>query len=257
MIRMPIDDKVFLNLYRRIAETGKSKMLDLTELQFILGHHYSMTDQKDSALYFYHQIDLTKVISLFGNANPVAIMPQVGHAISDLCHHGEFKEAYRFILAFKKPVNRSALYAFVAQELQLAKENSPFIDQLIDSSKAEMLRVERTGVDQQSRLQFPYALAMRNQGQDLQEAANSIKNVSFKLAVQQLIARSIAFHGQLYRSYESIPPATSKADRAVFDWFILHGYAEGNRESAIAWKDYTNYHRFWYQRPLIYDDETN
>ena len=184
-------------------------------------------------------------------------MMQIAFAVSDLSSMNQFSEAYRFIQYFKKPVNRSSIYGFAAQEMLRDKIESPLATQLIDSSRMEMLRVKNTGVDQQSRFHLPYALAMRMNDHDLNEADKTIKNVSFKFFVSQRMSRSLAFHNNLHESYERIPPLTSASDKTVFLWNILYGYSEGLKNPLGTWKEYATNYSPDLIRTIWYEDENN
>jgi hypothetical protein len=255
-LRQRIQPTFLTELHRQVSQRKMNQYVNLNEAFFVLGHVMALANKPDSSTYYYQQIDLAKNSSLL-TWNSGVIMRQIGLAIADLTTANQFNEAYKFIQSFKKPVNRSALYGFAAQEMLRAKIKSPLINQLIDSSRREMLRVENTGVDQQSRFQFPYALALRKNDQDLDEAQRTIKNVAFKFFVNQRISHAMAFYGNLHEAHENIPSLASASSKTAFLWDILYGYSEGLENQPESWKEFTLNHRPWFMRLINYDDENN
>ncbi|HCW05994.1 MAG TPA: hypothetical protein DGG95_01370 [Cytophagales bacterium] len=238
-------------------QSHKGNTRDFSELYLLLGEKKFKNKQYDSSKYYYEKVNTQKILNFTSGPGPVGnyTMYHTASALADLALTDAFDKGYRFIQVFKKPVNRSSLYAFAAQQLMLTKIKSPAINRLIDSSRAEMLRVENTGVDQQSRVQVPFALAMRLDKNDLTEANKVMKNVSFKFAVQQLVSRSIAFNNQIYQAYKNTPETVSSTDKTVFLWNILYGYSEGMENQPEGWNAFEDNYRPWYKHPINYDDE--
>lgn len=244
------------SLTKHLSERSKNSTVDFSEVYLLLANNFAGRNLIDSAKLFYQKVNKVKIVDI-ANTNGPYLMFHVGSAVSHFARWNEFDEAYRLIQVFKKPVNRSSLYAFAATRLQRGNVNSPVVDRLIDSARKEMLRVENVGVDQQSRYLLPYALAMRMKTGDVAEAEKTIKNVDFKFFIQQVVVRSLSFHGRLYDSYQEIPKSISPSDKAAFLWNCLYGYSEGQGTPNDAWRDFTNNHRFWYRRFIFFDNENN
>jgi hypothetical protein len=247
-------DRSSLSRLEKTIRSRRTPNKNFDDLYLLLGKAYEK-ENPDSAAYYYKQADPTHAANICRENGGFGIY-LTASAVSHLAGINEFKEAYRFIDVFKNPVNRSSLYGFAAQQLLKAGKNPAGPNQLIDSARAEMLRV-KTGVENPSRLQVPYALAMRAGENDLTEADRVIKNVGIKFFVQHRLTRSVAFHGNLFEAYKRIPLNVSATDKTVFLWHLLNGYAEGNHNANNEWLTYNNNHRFWYSRGIWYQDENN
>ena len=86
-------------------------------------------------------------------------------------------------------------------------------------------------------------------------ADSIIKNIGNKFEPTLRIARSFAFHNDLYGAQQQTVSNISDDDQARFIWNILYGYAHGNEVMKPEWEEYTNNYNFFQAQLLMYVDE--
>jgi len=158
---------------------------------------------------------------------------------------------------FKNPINRSTLYAFVADDLQEKQVEGKIITSLIDSAKAQMNLAENVTEGQPNKELLAPALILQSPSQNAGEALRLIKNIPEKSDAIRNICRSYAFRGDIFSATTSISPLISKSDLASFYWFILYGYAEGNNKSTKQWTEYNQNYILRFNRFIRYIDENS
>ena len=153
------------------------------------------------------------------------------------------------------PINRSSIYAFVAKELSYQNLSTESIRVFIDSSYAEINKIENLTTGQPNRTMLSYALALQNNKQDLEKAYKVIKNVPFKFVGYERIARSIAYHQHMFDAHETIPGNISDTDITIFLWNIMYGYSLSAGELDENWKIYNENYPWWLTRLIIYNND--
>ena len=84
----------------------------------------------------------------------------------ELARYGKLEESYSLINALNNPINRSSIYAYVAKELSYQDFSAETIRIFIDSSFAEIDKIENLTTGQPNRTMLSYALALQNNKQD-------------------------------------------------------------------------------------------
>jgi hypothetical protein len=253
-----IVDLTLVRQLEKAIERRKSS-LDFSDLHLEMAAQLAAVGKLDSANAFYKRVTSSRIGEMtsaggFAGFGAHNAMYKVGFGVSSLAESNDFAEANRIVHAFRKPVNRSALYGFAARLLLKRNAPSEVVTRVMDSARAEMLRVENSGADQQARFQLPFALALRNQPGDLDDIRQISRNVLFKIEIQAATARSLAFHNQLYDAYDNMPEGISAPEKASFLSALLYGYSEG-RESPSAWSAYATHYPYWRTIKLFYSNE--
>ena len=146
-----------------------------------------------------------------------------GKAIANLSVNNRYDLAYRFLDVFKKPVNRSSLYAFASQTISMGNQSPEWAERLLDSAHVEQKRnIDLTG-GKPDRLEIAIALMYQEPGKHSREAYRIIKNNGGKGAAMTRFSRSYAFRGQLYKALKQEPPGVSISDHSFYLWNCIYG----------------------------------
>jgi len=259
-MRDPLKYSTLVKLEKELAKRNAADYSDLNLLYLYLGIEMANQDNPDSLLYCYRQLKPNNFNNLFNyrafqnqiNSHSLRLLAQL---VSDLARFGKMEELYSLVSALNNPVNRSSIYAFAAKILSYDNFSHETISSLIDSSYAEIDKIENLTTGQPNRTLLSYALALRNDKQDVDKAFKVIKNVPFKFVGYQRISRSIAFHQQLFDAYESIPDNISDTDISIFLWNILYGYSKSSGQVEDNWKIYNTNYPWWLSRLIIYNND--
>ncbi len=166
----------------------------------------------------------------------------IAYALKAFAEHGHADEAHRLMSVFKKPINRSSLYAFAATRLQLEGGNDKIVQWLLDSAYTELGRVGNVTTGQPQRQLIAYAITLQNPELRRTEANLLIKNLGAKSIAQQRMAHAHGFHSLLFAGRQNFPPLISDTDQAIFNWWLLYGYQKGSNPPADTWKNFERYH---------------
>jgi len=258
-VRMKADTAVLIDLEAELAQ-HKSKLVHTNFLYWHLAYESYQAGHMNRALQFYDKVEIDKISNLLrypdGNANR-EVFYTIATSVTGLTGLNRFEDAYTIIKVFKNPINRSSLYAFAAKELLRTKINIPMAQQLIDSAKIELTRIENLSTGQPNRILLAYALSMQHPQKNSPEAYTSIKNIGNKFWPTLRISRAFAFHGDLYHAQQNIPENISDSDQAEFLWNILYGYADGSGTQKNDWKEFTSNYPWVNTRVIIYINEDN
>ena len=233
--------RLLAELEENLAKTNASQSANLDFLYFYLGHLAANNNEAERSLYYYKQLTAEKTKALFLNSfNPDFAFQFVALAIADLTKFNHPAEADRLAKFFDGKVNRSTLYAYAASELLLQGINDSQVDQLIDSASAQAAQTRNLNTVQVNRIQLAYALAMRDNDSDVNEAYKAIKNVQLKFIGMEWISRAHAQHGNLFQAKQNIPENISDPDILLFGWNILVGYGESiqHGEKSPEWNQF-------------------
>lgn len=195
---------------------------------------------------YYHKIDPSILLNILRSkefpfqANGQAFR-MIAYAVKGLTEQGHFDKAYQLMSIFKKPINRSSLYAFAATRLQLEKKNDALIKRLLDSAYVEMGRVENLTTGQPHRQLIAQGIMLQDPQSRVAEASLLIKNLGAKSIAQQRMAHAFGFHSLLHAGRQNFPPLISDTDQAIFTWWLLYGYQNGTGISADGWQNFDRY----------------
>jgi energy-coupling factor transporter ATP-binding protein EcfA2 len=252
--------ELLADLERNLANTDESRAVNLNFLYLYAGHQAAEAGEEEQMYYYYSKLTGEKIRALLLNAfNPNWAFKLSALAVADLMKYDHIAEADKIVKAFDGTVNRSSLYAYAALMLLCDGIDDSYVDQLIDSARIKISQTQNLSTVQPNRVQFAYALAMRNGPGDIQEAYRAIKNVPFKFVGIAEICRSLADNGELYRSTQNMLDDISDVDAFFFSWNILVGYGDGIgiSEETPQWNEYAANRLEFLDRPLVYVDENN
>lgn len=226
-----IRKKPELDVLIRLEQSLQQRKISFASLQLlnlVIGNEADMRGDSKTALQYYAKLDMNGMMSYFsafGNTFASKVFYEIALAVSAQLKANQWDSAYAMISVFKSPINRSTLYAFSATKLMEAKIDSPLVQQLVDSSRSEMARIENLSTGQPNRIYIAQALTMQDPVAHVSEANKIVKNVDNKLTPSSYMARSFAFHQALYQARMSMPENLSDGDRAVFLADIIEGYS--------------------------------
>ena len=253
-----MDYSLLADLEKNLALAQASKFVNIDFLYLYLGRLATNQNEADRAFYYYNQLTAEKLKALFLNSfNPDFEFELIALAISDLTKLNHPAEADKLAKIFDGTVNRSSLYAFAANDLLLQGINDSRVHQLMDSSSAQIARTNNLSTVQPNRIQLAYALAMRNEGSDIEQAYKTIKNVEFKFLGISWICRSLAQNGKLFEATQNIPKNIAAPDAFFFNWNILVGYGDGIKQDKVTpqWQMFVQNRLRFFNRPINYVNE--
>jgi energy-coupling factor transporter ATP-binding protein EcfA2 len=258
-VRMRADTAVLIELETVLAQRSL-KLVHTNFLYWHLAYESYQAGHMNRALQFYDKVEIDKIPNLLRYPEAGAnreVFYTIATSVTGLTGLNRFADAYAIIKVFKNPINRSSLYAFAAKELLRTNVNATMAQQLIDSAKIELTRIENLSTGQPNRILLAYALSMQDPQKNSPEAYTSIKNIGNKFWPTLRISRAFAFHGDLYHAQQNIPENISDSDQAEFLWNILYGYADGSGTQKNDWKEFTSNYPWVNTRVIIYINEDN
>ena len=252
-------------LRRMEQEYAKTSQAQTPEIDILFIHLANQAkEQKDSTamLEYITKInpdklpDLLRRVEFGGNSNN-ATVTKIAIGVEELFKAGNRQKAVEIIRAFKSPINRSSIYAYVAIRLQYEKYEGSLVQELIDSSRGEMQRVTNLTSEQPNRQYLAEALTLQSPEKNKAEIARLIRNLSQKSSAYQSLAKARAFRGELYDATQQIPPLQSDADLSDFIYMMYSKYTMTKSMVQPEWAPYDKYYRPQTTDGLIYVDETN
>jgi hypothetical protein len=177
----------------------------------------------------------------------------VAKAITNLTANNRFDEAYTFINVYKKPLNRSSLYAYASQMISIKKGPQDMSRRMLDSAMKEMNK-DNPEVFQPNRLLVAIAQMYMDPEKNEISAYQTIKNSFAKYITMGHFSKAFAFHGNLYKAYLQAPPKIANEDKAVFLYFTLYGN-NMTRERKTAWMKFQDNYNSFDNSFLIYMNE--
>jgi hypothetical protein len=257
-IRYEVLQKLAETLEKRKAEQSQ----DFNLLYLNLGLDAQHAGDQKNMLRYYSKLQPDNLLNIlrtkeYGNNVNDHTFRLIAFAVKGLTQAGKPEEVQKIVQVFKKPTNRSSLYAFAAAEMLNEKKDSKIIQALIDSSRNELNRTQNVTGFQPNRLVLSYALAMQDPEKNLPEINKLIKNLPQKLFPIQATVRSFAFNDQLYNAQAYIPSLISDDDLANTQWYILYGHSLRNPDPRAEWQAYQKYYTQIFTRSINYQDESN
>ncbi|MEO5581817.1 MAG: hypothetical protein ABIR66_03935 [Saprospiraceae bacterium] len=240
-LREAIPFNAFAKLANELENTTERDVVDMNLMYLYLGNGAFQLHLFDTAKEYYDHIRPEKVLNAFrfkglGFLNTYS-MEQYGIAISNLYSQEENAKGQILINVFKNKVNRSSLYAFASQKMLLNGMDKNHAQQLIDSAKAEMKRIDNPAVFQPNRHQIANAMMLLDPQKYEPEAQKIIKNAISKFDALIRFSFSHALKGNLYKAYLEIPDNVSDADRTFFLYQLLLGHTKALPQKD-AWKKF-------------------
>lgn len=241
----PIRTEVFTRLEKKLSARQDVASIDLNWMHLYAGYDAQLTGDTTSMFRYYRKLKPDNFLNLlrskeFPNQSNGQSLRLIASAVKAFARHGHFEEAYNLMAAFKKPINRSSIYAFASIMLQLEHGNEENAQRLQDSSFIEMKRVGAITTGQPHRQLLAYSMTLQSPEKNAPEANLLIKNLSAKSIAQQRMALAHGFHGKLYEGRSNYPPLLSDSDQAIFIRFLLSGYAKGLSIHPSSWRKYDN-----------------
>jgi len=242
----PIRYVVLQKLEKELSTRGAIDKIDLNFLYMYIGYDAQQAGDIEKMLYYYRQIQPANILNTLrskefpGQVNGHSLR-LLAFAVEGFAKNNLFDDAYHLMSSFRKPINRSSLYAFAAVMLQLERFNGDVVQRLIDSAFVELNRVENLTTGQPHRQILAYARTLQDPVLNTPEANRLVKNLGGKSVTQQRICASFGFHNKLYDGRENIPPLISATDQAIFNWYILYGYGKNLNQPNESWNKFEYY----------------
>lgn len=245
----PIRTEVFSKLEEKLITRKDALTNDLNWLHLYAGHDAARAGDTTAMLRYYRNLKPSTFLNLLRTKEfPFQANGQslrlISHAVKAFAKHGHFTEAYNLMMAFKKPINRSSVYAFASAALQLERGNDAVVQRLLDSALVELKRVGAITTGQPHRQVMAYSMTLRDPEKYAPAANQLIKNLNAKSIAQQRMAIAYGFRGKLFAGVTNFPPLISDTDQAIFMRFLLYGYGKGLDINPLAWR------KFEYFTPL-------
>jgi len=258
----PIRPEILTELSDLVLRKSLHRTQDLNLLFLELGYNSQKAGDEKSMLAAYRSLlpgNFLNVLQYkeYGNNVNERSFRLMAFAVKGLAQTDHFDEAYKIVSAFKKPSNRSSLYAFAAAEMLLEKKNEKMANVMIDSARKELARTSNIQQAQLNRRVLAYALALQDPRKNSEEIAQLIKNLPQKLAPNRSIAVAYAFHGMLHDAYVHAPGLLSDDDRAGNIWMILYGYMQRESNASAEWDAYRQNYLQLMVRNIFYEDESS
>lgn len=262
-MRQHADANALAKIEKALARLNAGTLVDLNLLYLYLGSYAVEKGDQPLALQYYSRLNVENFGNLLrykigpGIVNPASFR-LIGKAFTCYLQNNKPAEAKRIIDFFRKPVNRSSLYAAAARELSVQKVNPLLAGALLDSAIVEMNRLENLNSDQPNRYRIAVGLLTQAPNErSIQQAKGIIKNQAIKFIILHRMARALAYRGELFKATDLIPGNISDTDQMEFLWNMVRGYAE-RMPTPPEWCEYEESY-LWYQRTnfLPYVDETN
>lgn len=242
-VAKPIRTEVFGKLEAEISKHSEAGSADLNWMHLYAGCDAGQAGDTASMLRYYRNLKPVTFLNLLrskefpGQANGQSLR-LIAYAVKAFAQHGYFDEGYNLLSAFKKPLNRSSVYALASVLVQLEKGDEIISQQLLDSAMVELHRVGSITTGQPHREVVAYALTLRDPVRNSEEANRLIKNLFGKSNAQQRVTAAHGFHGKLYEGRQYFPPLVSDTDQAIFNWYLLYGYRLGLNTLPESWKQF-------------------
>ncbi|HNR05671.1 MAG TPA: hypothetical protein PKM27_00065 [Saprospiraceae bacterium] len=227
-LKEAIPADLMTGLAEKLEAGGFEQRNDLNLLYLHLGNTLSAQNKKEEAWRYYQKIQPQWVLNAFQykgmNFLNTYSLEQYGIAIGHLFSSQHDQKALDLIGAFKKPVNRSSLYAFAAQQIILQDGQAEIYRRLIDSARSEMNRIDNPAAFQPNRHNLAIALMLDDPERNATDAYQIIKNSPGKLDALGRFGTALSRKGLLYKAWSEIPTDFSDEDRSWFLYKILYGY---------------------------------
>ena len=255
--------KILSKIESALEGLDANSQVDLNLLYLNLGSYAVDQGNQSLALQYYSKLKVENLGNLLrfkistGLSNGTSFR-LIANAFTFYLQTNKRVEANRILDFFRKPANRSSLYAVAAWKFSLQQVNPSLVTALLDSALLEMNRVENLNSEQPNRFRIAVALLTEAPTEhSIQRVRGIIKNQALKLTIQQRMAQSLANRGELFKATQIMPGNLSDADQLEFLWNMVRGYTE-SQPTSQAWQTYQDIYEIWKKADFTpYVDETN
>lgn len=256
----PLSSDVLTQLENAVALANDIGKADLNFLHLYSGYDAQLRGDTAAMIGRYQKVNAGTLLNIlrskeFPNQANGQTFRMIGYAVKGLAKQNRLGDAFQLMSVFKKPINRSSLYAFAATRLQLERGDPAMIRQLQDSAYAELGRVENLLTGQPHRQLIAYSITLQDAKARTDEANMLIKNLLAKNIAQQRIAHAYGFQSLLYEGRQNFPPFISTTDRAIFNWWLLEGYQLGINHQSAGWENFDSNYPKDIKEWIFYIDE--
>lgn len=226
--RDQMPDTLMDRLATKLEERNANQSADLNILYLHLSDRAFSQGKPEKGIEYIRHIQHDKLLNAFqyknfGFANTYSF-ELVGNAVANLTIHQQFDMAYGLLNVFKKEVNRSSLYAYASQLISVDQQSHGLAQQLLDSSREEMNRLDNPAVFQPNRHQVAMALMYIDPDKNSTEAYRTIKNSFNKFAALFVFSKAYAMHNNLYKATQQAPALIYAGDKTSFLQHITRGF---------------------------------
>ncbi len=256
----PPDFATMLKLDTALQQVQLPQNFNLNILYLLLGRDFQEAGDTSRMLSYYGRVNFGAIYSILnikeyeGQVNDHTFL-NIAYCIEAFAQTGQVDKACALVNTFKNPINRSSLYAFIADDLLRSKSPNSLADRMIDSAKAEASRSENLTHGIPNRSVLANALVLQSPQKNGDEAVRLIKNLQAKAEARNNICRSYGFRGELYKGRSVIPASLSDTDLAGYLWYLMMGYNEGRGDSSADWKKFNDTYFYRFVRYIRYIDE--
>ncbi|MGC3944893.1 MAG: hypothetical protein QM762_10320 [Chryseolinea sp.] len=252
-----IDHDVLAALEKKISARNDANIPSLPMLYLYLGHGAAKNQDKEASLSYYNHIAATDVQSiLISGFDPATPFRLVATCLADLAQFDDFNQVNKIVGAFNLPENRVALYSYASQLLSIRRDSGP--DKLMSAAKKELQSIKALSRGSMNCLsQVAYADLLLAQQPDIRAAYGMIKNIEIKYVAFYAIGRGVAFHGDLYDAYNTLPDDVSDSEGVVLLTGVYRGYSDFVNTPDSAWGGYHEGIVSGLDLPLYYGSEHN
>jgi energy-coupling factor transporter ATP-binding protein EcfA2 len=247
------------------AELERRKALDVGDFNVLyleLGYRKQLTSDSGSVRSYYSKLKPERFANLLrgkeyaNNVNSRSFR-MMAYAFKGLMETGATEQAMRVLAAFKKPANRSSIYAFAAAEIYSGKGDQTLASRLLDSAMVEGKRIVNVKGVQFNREVIAYALALQDPEKNRAVMNQQIKNLPVKAGANSKLALAFAFHNKLYEADALNAGLIPDDDRTLILWMILHGKQMGEVPVNDIWRAYNENSLKLFTKTINYDDESS
>jgi energy-coupling factor transporter ATP-binding protein EcfA2 len=258
----PIRYSVLQKLDKQLEESKVKQGLDFNLLYLHLGYYAQEAGDQKSMVAYYAKLQQGNLLNIlrtkeFANNPNDQTFRLMAMAVKGLTEAERVEDAQKIIKVFKKPGNRSSLYAFAATEMLNEGKKDKTVQSLIDSSRNELAKSQNVTGFQPNRLVLSYALALQDPDANLNEINKLIKNLPEKLFPMQSVSRAYAFNDQLFKARSYVPGLISDDDLAGSLKTILYGYSFKKQRTDTVWSSYNAGEEKINSKRINYQDESN
>lgn len=249
-------------LAKQLSQSPYAKEVDMNMVYLYGGYEAFLQKDTVGMLNMYANLVPVNLFNIlrakeFGGNISNQSFRMIAYAIRGLYESGNPEKAQQLISVFKKPINRSSLYAYASYQMQVSNTGGSLQQQLLDSAKMELPRTEITTQDQPNREMLAAALSLNPTGKNIDEAFRIIKNIPNRFYATSYICGALGFDDKLFEAKANIPELCSDADICDFYGLILLNYSLNKKIAGKEWKIYNNGYAPLSILDLRYIDEDN
>ena len=251
-LRVPMPYSTMERLAAKLEERNANQTADLNILYFNLSDQSFKMGEDDKGIAWLKKVQTSKIINPLYQKGRIAFN-LVANAVTNLAANNRFDEAYTLINEYKKPTNRSSLYAYASQMITIKKQSPEMATRMLDSALVEMNK-DNPDFFQPNRPLVAIAKMFVNPGKNETSAYRTIKNSFNKFNTMVHFSKAFALKGNLYKAYHQAPSKIANEDKAIFLYYTLYGN-NMTREKKVAWLKFQDNYNPFDASFLVYIDE--